>query len=411
MNQKLQEEIKQWIRIATRPRLVRDTLRNYGCKKFGITPEEIEPFLPLDPERLPSETEILAGGIQKSTKVIDITCMHDKTPRSLLIAHGYHPEQWEVIGSKQKAWNTYSKLDKIQNLWSSTITVKPIQLVFTVDELKQRFEKFKAPYLPEYDYDMQEPAHRLFELELVDFHLSKLSWGKEVEEDYDVKIASDIYRKIMARARDLADENGADEIIFPIGQDFFNVDNANHETTKGTPQSMDSRWTKMFYRGCELVIEAVEGLRKVCPVRLIYVPGNHDRALSFFLCMHLQAYYRNTDSVSVDVSPRMRKYFEFGDCMLGFAHGEEKHQNIVNLMQAEAPEMWGHTTHRELHLAHRHSEGVTELPGVIIRRLSSVTATDVWHYEQGWVATQKKAQAFLWDHTNGLEAIFNINGR
>jgi hypothetical protein len=52
---------------------------------------------------------------------------------------------------------------------------------------------------------------------------------------------------------------------------------------------------------------------------------------------------------------------------------------------------------------------VKEYPGFIQRRISSITATDDWHNEMGYVRTIRKAQAFLWDQEKGLEHIFNIN--
>jgi hypothetical protein len=62
-----------------------------------------------------------------------------------------------------------------------------------------------------------------------------------------------------------------------------------------------------------------------------------------------------------------------------------------------------------LHLGHLHSEQVYEYSGFIQRRISSITATDDWHNEMGYVQTIRKAQAFLWHKENGLKHIINVN--
>jgi hypothetical protein len=93
--------------------------------------------------------------------------------------------------------------------------------------------------------------------------------------------------------------------------------------------------------------------------------------------------------------------------MIGYSHGEETKKRRDKLMQAEAPQIWGNTIFREFHLGHLHSEHVTEYPGFIERRVSSITAPDAWHNRSGYVGTIRKAQAFIWDKENGLELIIN----
>lgn len=97
--------------------------------------------------------------------------------------------------------------------------------------------------------------------------------------------------------------------------------------------------------------------------------------------------------------------------MIGFSHGAEEGKRIHKLMQTEAREAWGRTKYHEFHLAHIHSEkaveSIAEDGGLIIRYVSSVTGTDSWHSESGFVGAVKKAQNFIYDREKGLVEILN----
>ena len=78
-------------------------------------------------------------------------------------------------------------------------------------------------------------------------------------------------------------------------------------------------------------------------------------------------------------------------------------------MQIEAAQDWGRTTWREYHLGHLHTERAEEKNGITFRRISSITAPDAWHSENGFIGSVRRAQAFIWDKNKGLEAILNSN--
>ena len=94
--------------------------------------------------------------------------------------------------------------------------------------------------------------------------------------------------------------------------------------------------------------------------------------------------------------------------MLGFAHGNKEKKRIEKIMQVEASHLWSDSLYREFHLGHLHSEQVTEDGGIIIRNLPSVTGTDAWHHDSGYVGAVRKCMCFLWDKNKGLDTIFNV---
>jgi hypothetical protein len=128
--------------------------------------------------------------------------------------------------------------------------------------------------------------------------------------------------------------------------------------------------------------------------------------LAFFATLHIDAYFRETKSVTVDTSPAPRKYHRYGQNLIGFSHGKEG-KRIEKLMQVEAAEDWGKTKYREFHLGDLHHERVKEDGGIVFRRISAITATDAWHTEMGFKGAVRKAQAFVWDKEHGLVTIIN----
>jgi hypothetical protein len=345
---------------------------------------------------------------QTSNMLITIEELENKTPSEIMMLHGYDPLKWELISSTNKAWNGSSKKQGTYTLFSSSVKVKPLGSEINTDIAKEVFNGLIPPKMDKIEY---KGGNKLLELPIMDLHLGKLAWDKESGDDYDLEIAEKLYKATIADILTRLKDTEIEWILFPIGQDFFNSDDDKGNTNKGTQQDMDSRWQKIYQKGCELVIWAVEQLRQIAPVDICYVAGNHCYTTSYYLTLNTFSWYRNCEDVKISLSPKARKYYQYGKCMIGYSHGEETKKRRDKLMQAEAPEIWGNTIFREFHLGHLHSEHVTEYPGFIERRVSSITAPDAWHNRSGYVGTIRKAQAFIWDKENGLETIINSTVR
>ena len=54
------------------------------------------------------------------------------------------------------------------------------------------------------------------------------------------------------------------------------------------------------------------------------------------------------------------------------------------------------------HLAHYHSEKVEEKGGVIFRWLPSITGTDTWSNDCGYIGAVKRSYSFVYDKDKGL---------
>lgn len=248
----------------------------------------------------------------------------------------------------------------------------------------------------------------LYEPSIVDHHFNKLVWGREVaDRDYDLRIATGLWREATEVLYARSAHQRFERVILPVGHDLFNADNLEGSTTKGTRQDNDTRTLKVFDVVLNELIWSTEfHLTNVGPVEWVLVPGNHDELLSALVAKALKHRYHGHPHVTVDDGPALTKYRQWGWSMLGFNHGDKSvtADKLVGLMATDpvALPMWATTRFREIHTGHKHIEIVSEVRGVKVRSLPSLTATDAWHAANGYRNGLRQAQAFHWSTNDGL---------
>lgn len=358
-----------------------------------------------------SESSINKDGTFTSDKLIAIKEDDLKNPNSLLKAHGFDVKDWELVSARNNIWNVYSKQDGIKELYSSKIVVKP-RTDISLDEIEEFYKNLVDTYSSPTVNKYSSKEGLLFELPIMDLHLGKFSTSDIVKDEYNTQVARDCFNWVIDECifRIQSQNIDIEKVIFPVGSDFFHYDTVATTTTGGTPQDSDRKHQTLFKDGVTLLIDGITKLSNELkvPVEVFYVPGNHDFLSSYHAIMSLWCYFYNNENVTVDLETSPRKYVEFGNCLIGFSHGDKEKKRIAKLMQVEAAEAWGRTKFREFHLGHLHSEHVSEDGGIIVRNLSSITGTDAWHHNCGYVGAIRKCTCFLWDRDCGLDSIFNV---
>ena len=72
--------------------------------------------------------------------------------------------------------------------------------------------------------------------------------------------------------------------------------------------------------------------------------------------MALEVAFANDANVEVDASAKLRKYYQYGQVMLCFTHGDkEKLTDLPLITAVEEPVMFGATKYREVHTGHKHT--------------------------------------------------------
>lgn len=269
---------------------------------------------------------------------------------------------------------------------------------------KEELSKVRKPLAKTKGAAKMVPNGRLFEINMSDAHLGKLAWSRETgHESYDTKIADEMVRRAQNVLFDRVKGVPLEKILMIVGNDLINSDTTEGTTTKGTPVSNDGRYHKTFYRARNLVIDSIEQARKIAPVHVLIMPGNHDRLASFHLGDSVECYFHGVPDVSVDNEPTPRKYFQYGKVLLGFCHGDTgKSKDLPLLMAAERPQMWSETKWREWHQGHWHQTRVEEANGVRVRIIPSLSPPDAWHSNNNFVGQLRTAEGYIWDKEEGL---------
>lgn len=251
----------------------------------------------------------------------------------------------------------------------------------------------------------------LYEIAIPDIHFGRLTWEEETGFDYDVKIATQLVTKTISKLLDNIGRYKINRILFPFGNDFYNVNSKTNTTVAGTPQQEDTRWQKTFRLGRMLATSIIDLCAQVAPVDVMIVPGNHDEEKTFYLGDALDCWYHNTKRVTINNGAKSRKYYLYGKVLLGFTHGDAiKTDRLVQLMPIENPDEWAQSEYREWHIGHIHHQKSLALlsdegDGVMVRALRSLVPADAWTFNHGFVG-KRGAEAFLWHPERGLIAQF-----
>jgi hypothetical protein len=379
------------------------------------------PIQSLDNKEAVSET-IINSDFQKDKASLDIKSQTIKTVDQAIEAAKVDLNVWELDRGTVGAWQTPMKInDEVVQVTNYQVKVKLKTRVRNV--IKETFEKLIEklpinntvyPKLP-----TKIKSQYMLEVGLVDQHFGMLAWAKETLSDYDLKIAELLYVESVKKAIDrIKNPEQIGKILLPIGHDFFHINDQSNTTPRaGHRLDVDGRLAKVFSTGKLAAVKAIDYLRKIAPVEVVYVSGNHDPQMSYYLCVTLQAWYRNCPDIIFDidsdgiVNPTARKYVAWGKGLLGMSHGlDEKMADLPGIMANEAKHLWAEAVYKEIHIGHFHKVRSSStfkhftdtVNQTIVRTLPSLCGSDDYSYSHGWMSEGVQAAEFhLWDKEYG----------
>tara|TARA_R100001530_G_scaffold130494_1_gene101479 strand:+ start:2702 stop:3793 length:1092 start_codon:yes stop_codon:yes gene_type:complete len=266
-----------------------------------------------------------------------------------------------------------------------------------------------SPYYPEIKRDKN--ANHLLVINPADIHIGKYANGMETGSGYDVEIAC---MRVLEGLEGLiykAEGFDVERVLFCVGNDILHIDNVYNTTTKGTRQDVDGKWWEHFEIALALYVKCVEILREVAPVDIIHSMSNHDYQSGFHLAHALKSWFRNEKEVSFDIGVAHRKYYQYGENLIGLEHGDgAKMDKLPLLMAQEKPKMWSDTKYRYWYLHHLHHKvkhkwlDAKDFIGVTVEYMRSPSGTDSWHSRKGFCGVPKAVEGFLHEKTSGQVA-------
>lgn len=412
--------------------------RSYGdlAKEYGITRGKVAGLI--HRYKL-SDVSVDDGetSFEQGNDFINIVCASKRLMSQEDLIKHFHVDTnlWEVVSYKIKTSEGYRKDRRVQWEVSDGVVThgsvndtgkmlvvplyhielrmrKKVHVSRAKDAIEILIEDAKkhAPKYQKLAYKIQPGNKLLYEIAMPDLHFGRLSWAEESGEDYDIKLARKAVESVISQLLTYAENYQIGKILIPLGNDFFNSDNKENATTRGTSQDEDTRWQKTFRRGRELAVSIIDACAVVAPVDVIIIPGNHDEQRSFYLGDALDCWYHNDPNTTIDNSARKRKYYQYGVSLIGFTHGySEKLTNLPLVMATEVPELWARSKYREWHTGDKHHKadlvpGAKECSGVVVRILRSLAPADAWTFDKGFIGALRAAESFVWDAERGLIA-------
>lgn len=351
-----------------------------------------------------SVTSINKDGTYSSSKLIEMSESESKDPRYILEAHGFDADKWQIVSAKNSVWQQSSKRDGVIDLYSSSITVKPIaDDDISLDRMGEFFDRLDRNYsVPKITENKSYlDGDKLLLIDIADLHMNLQASVFTTGNEYNCDIAEALFFKVIEDVVTRTREYDLDEIVFCIGGDMLNADNLKGTTTKGTEQVNDVHYYDAYERLCSMTIRAIDALRDICKVNVIYVTGNHDEVSGFKLAKYVDAWFRNDDMVSVDYRPVPRKYMLYGKTLFCFAH-DGKTNKLPSIIADEARELWSRAETTEVFLQHLHTEQVLmEENNMRIQRLPTISAKSKWSTDQGY-GSKRQCKTFVFDKEDGL---------
>jgi len=252
---------------------------------------------------------------------------------------------------------------------------------------------------------LEQGAHAVI-IGLTDLHVGKrgvCGWDLETTQKVAVETCLEAMRQAVAKW-------GAPKMwILPCGSDMIHVDNYLGTTTKGTPQDQDGEPIEMLLVAFTLLEQIIEGLKEVAPVRVVAIPGNHDRLLGLSVGLMLSARYGSDDRIDIDIAKHGSAYVRHGNSMIGFNHGDMiSPKDLPALMSSDRAQDWGEckgawdwfTGHW-----HGHKMRSDEYNGCRVWTMPSLSGTDRWHKLKGYSHNRRQIALYRVDEEGGVGGV------
>jgi len=326
---------------------------------------------------------------------------------------------WEVERFVANSWEVVGGEVGRQPLWQVKVWFKKKEpRVRAVHELIEQL-KAESPVVAKIKRAKKKKGspRRALEVSIVDPHFGLQCYNGDGKTVWSLDKCYDAYLYSNQRLLELAEPYGPfEEIVVPIGNDFLHVDGVFSTTTAGTLQPEAVSYHEMFRRGCFMLIQQIEQLKQIAPVKVKPIPGNHDRQSVFAIGMVLWAKFFNDANVDVDIASDSYKFWSFGVNLIGFEHGHSvKGGRFPGLMANETRTThWRDARYCEWHCSDQHRKGTAkpstfEEQGVSVEYLPGLTPPNEWSKLKAYNWQKRGAMAFAYDYEAGPQARLQVN--
>jgi len=329
---------------------------------------------------------------------------------------GYSPKNdWHhpvPDGHKIKGVSTfYDEEGRLVRQWVKSQTDEQRQFEILVERLEAAQEglpRFKPTAPPKSkDDDLLALAT------ITDFHLGMYAYEAETGDDWDIRIARDVFLNAM---HDMikASPSAGTGMLCQLG-DFLHWDGILSVTpSSGHILDADTRYGKLVELAMSVMTEACKMmLKRYGKVLVVSAEGNHDISGSIWLRKHIKHIFADEPRIEVIDSEFPYYAYLHGKTMLGFHHGHKMKLAALHKLFASEPRfrsMWGKAEFCYLHTGHYHHERLIEDGGAIAEMHPTLSGRDAYAARGGYVSA-RGAKIITYSKTEGEIARSTVRPR
>ncbi|ATV25077.1 calcineurin-like phosphoesterase [Pectobacterium phage PEAT2] len=301
------------------------------------------------------------------------------------LGHGGNVSRFVPDGYKVKGTSSLVKEDGTVALqWVKTDVDAERQMKMMQEAIAALTADIKPVKLP--GFTRHPTAENLCNLYTVsDFHLGMLACLEESGEDWDIKIAEDMFVNWFSAAVEISPWSHT-AVVSLLGDLMHSDSLAPVTPASGHVLDADSRYFKMIQVTMRMVRRAIEIIALKHPqVHIVVSQGNHDETGMLWLTSALEMMYGRDDRVTVDTSPDVFKMFRHGDTVLFFHHGHKvRFDSIESVMISRFRRDYGETSYAYAHVGHLHHQKIVESNCMVVEQHRTLAAKDAYAARGGW---------------------------
>jgi hypothetical protein len=206
-----------------------------------------------------------------------------------------------------------------------------------------------------------------------------------------------------------------EEVLLVLGGDLLNMDTFDGTTTKGTPVENGLLATETYRVALDTKIEAITLCAQLVPkVRVVYIPGNHDRLSSFHLMDAVTRIFQKNPQIQFDNAYQERKAILYGKNFIGLEHGDVSIKQSPMVFATEFSKAWGTSVYRTLYTGHLHKNKKVEYVvedetnGLDVKIMPSLCCEDYYHKHNKWTGNKRRGIAEVHKKSGGILAQFHF---
>lgn len=244
-----------------------------------------------------------------------------------------------------------------------------------------------------------------------DYHTGMMAWALEtLDENFDSKVSERLLPEATAHL--LAGAPASKQCILAFMGDFTHYDGLRPETPKHKNLlDTDSRFFKVGRLSIRIVRQIIAAARQRHEkVHVIFLPGNHDESVAELINAFLVEFYVDDANVTIDPSPAVFRYFEWGNNLFGFHHGDKtKPERMPMVMANDMRASWGRCENRYIFTGHVHHKSMAKDESGVSRETVPVLIPNDAHSANAGYRNARQMQVVIYDRHYGEEQRHTFN--